>query len=318
VELQVEADPRFQWSALRGGSQNGTQRVGLRIDYPDVTAPDFDGDGRKDLCFNLADTVTCYLQGDRGFAGAKVRRFYFDLLSDDERQDTTLRVDSRLVDLSGDGRPDLLLQKSHWDLSDMQTSLFVFRKLPGGGFGGKPAQTITRKGYFAFHELIDFSGHGAPDLVAPVAALGWSDLARIFLAKSADVDFIRYRNLGGHFDAEPQSLHRLSFPVESHNFAAILGALPLWDVHLRSPRVSGRPERQVAFFPGKEAVDLYALDLRPDGSLDFQPLWKTSIPVGSEVLPTELAGNGLNELVFAYPRDGVHAGTLLFLDSLSN
>jgi hypothetical protein len=311
ARIAADASLRFQGQFIRGDDALRTQRVTVRLEFPDVTAPDFDGDGLADLCMTRSDRFACHLQrAGTGFAGAAaaVTRD-FDLLTDAEAKDSSLRADIRLVDVTGDGRVDALLAKSTWNISTMQTTLYVHPQA-GGRYSDQPAQTINRKGYFGFQEVLDYDGDGRVDLVAPVAALGWSKLARIYFSGSTDIDFVWYRNEGRKFAAEATTLHAMSYPVDLKNANAILGSLPLWGVRFVGGEAAAR--RQVAFFPRKKAVEVYAVGAK--GELSDDPLWQQDAAVGNEVLRTDLDGDGLEEIVFAYPRDPERSKTLLMVD----
>jgi hypothetical protein len=104
----------------------------------------------------------------------------------------------------------------------------------------------------------------------------------------------------------------MSYPVDLKNGTAILGSLPIWGAHLVGGAAAAK--RQVAFFPKKKAVEVYAIDAK--GELGDDPLWQQDAPVGSEVLTTDLDGDGVDELVFAYPRDPDRSRTLLLVEAV--
>lgn len=93
--------------------------------------------------------------------------------------------------------------------------------------------------------------------------------------------------------------------------AAILGALPLWKVRLtgQPPPVGGR---HMLFFPGKAALELRAAS--PTSALS-DPLWSQAVQLGSDTIATDLDGDGLNEIISAYPRDAARSRSLLFVDT---
>ena len=303
VRLPQTANANYNWTstALRGEQLETTQLVSVRLDFPAVTALDFDGDGRIDLCLSRGESLQCYLQGPGGFTESQQKSFFFPVRSDAERQQQSVRTIGQLVELERGALPAYLVSKTEWNVSDMRTAVYIFRQAKAGGFSGKPAQIISRKGYFAYQEYLDLDEAGRKDLVAPVAALGWSDLMSIYLAKAADIDFVRYKNQGGTFATQPDDLHSLSFPVDFKRLTSVLGSLPLWQIRLpnKEADVSGH---DVAFFPAKEAIDLVRLQKR-DGALVGVPLGHIPVTVGSEVIASDLDGNGINEIIFTWPRE---------------
>ncbi len=326
AELAAEANQRLQWPMLRG--PDTVQRVGMSLQFPDVTAPDMNGDGRADLCFNLGPSLACYSQDPaRGFAGAAPRRHAWEVLSDDEEKDRRLlrrgpcgrrsaprrdhaciRVESRLVELNGDGKPDMVLAKTNWNVASMNTELAFYLQKADGSFAPKPSQILQRQGYFAYQDYVDFDGDGRLDLLAPVTPLGWSDLARIYLTKAADLAFVWYRNTGGTFSESAQEIHAMTFPVDFKNMAALLGALPLWNLSFLPPKQPA--ERQMLFLPGRSALEIRGQDAQGKAG---GVLWSASAKVGSDILALDLDQDGRSEVVSGYPRDPQRANVLLYV-----
>lgn len=310
--IDSDAELGFQGTVLRGDELRNTQRLSVRFEFPAVTAPDFNGDGRKDLCFNFEERLVCHLQGDAtGFTKARVIAKQLSILTPEEKLDTSLRVSSRLVDVSGDGRPDLIVSKATWSVSDMGATLKIFVQQGDGSFPKTPTQEISRTGYFSYQEYFDYDGDGFIDLVAPVATLGWSELARIYLSRKADIEFVWYKNNGGRFDTKERFIHSMSFPVEFKNIAAILGSLPLWDVRFTST-APARGRRQVLFFPKKSGVELRVATAM---GLTDKTLWSEGAPLGSDTIAVDLDGDGRHEIVSAYPKDQERSRSLLFIDT---
>lgn len=312
--LDVDAELGFQGQVLRGEDTRGIQRISARFQFPDVSAHDFDGDGLLDLCFSAEEVLTCRLQEPgKGFSGAMAVKHHFEARKPEERQDTSLRITSRLVDMSGDGRPDFVIGKSTWNVSDMKGSLHIYAQGADGSFPKVPTQTMERQGYFAYHEFLDYDGDGLRDVIAPVASLGWTDLARIYLSRSADIEFVWFRNVGGKLETSARTIHSLSFPVEFKNIAAILGSLPIWDVRLKPRSEASAKQRQVLFFPKKAALELRAVTEKGVS----EALWQTPARLGSDTIVVDLDGNGLQEIVSAYPRDQERSSSLLFVETPS-
>ena len=314
TRLPLTANANYNWTstALRGDQLETTQLISVRLDFPAVTALDFDGDGRIDLCLSRGESLQCYLQDSGGFAESRQKTFFFPVRTEAERQQQSVRTIGQLVELERSALPAYIVSKTEWNVSDMRTTVYTFRQAKGGGFVDKPAQIISRKGYFAYQEYLDLDGAGRKDLVAPVAALGWSDLMSIYLAKAADIDFVRYKNQGGTFATQPEELHSLSFPVDFKRLTSVLGSLPLWQIRLphKDTKVSGH---DVAFFPAKEAIDLVRLQKR-DGALVGVSLGHIPVTVGTEVIASDLDGNWVNEIIFSWPREPGQQNKVVMVD----
>ena len=304
-ELKVQGQP------VRGSELRTTQRLTLRLELAEASVIDFDGDGRKDICLAGDDRIACYLQSAvGGFSAGRVRRQAFPVLSADERKDTSLRTNCHLVELSGDGRADLVIRKSHYGLSDMASTIFVYRQRDTGTFPAFPDQTLQRSGFFGFQDWVDLDGDGNVDLLAPVAALGWSELAGIALRKSATIEFVWYRNAGGgRFETEARPLHELSWPVDFKNLGNIVGSLPLWGTHLLTP-----PVQELVFFPGKKRVEVMRLSAA-SGALSLTSLKSFDAEIGSDTLPVDLNGDGVEELVLTDPRNPERARSLVYVEA---
>jgi hypothetical protein len=284
----------------RRSERERVQRMTLRIEFPDVDAVDFDADGRLDLCLVRSRWLACHKQrADGAYASEPDLRYSFDLLTESEELDGSVRVESRLVELTGDGRPDVVVAKADWKISDMGTTLHVFAQQPDGTFAKAPVQSLERDGFFAFHDYFDVDGDGRLDLVAPVAELGWTEIARTYLTRRANIDFVWYRNDGGRFETKARDVHSVSAPIDLKNYSALLGALPLWSAAML-PKKDGGGTRQMIFFPGQTSVEVREV---AQGGAAGSVKWSTEAPVGSETLLVDLDADGTNELVLAYPRD---------------
>jgi hypothetical protein len=306
--LQAPARQSPSGQLLRADDTESMQRVVVRIEFPDVVPTDFNGDGLKDICMNRDLIVRCAMQvKGGGFKDAPIYDTKLDVLSPAEEKDSSLNVSSRLVEFSGDGRVDLVVQKSSFDISSMNTQLQFFVQ-QNGAFANKPSQVLARKGYFAFQEYIDLDGDGLKDLVAPTAALGWTELAGIFFSRSADVEFVWYKNTGGKFAEAAKPLHSLSFPVEFKNVRAITAVLPLWNPRFKPGPAAKDGERRVLFTPGMNELQL--VRFRPD--TEAEVVWQSPAKVGTDMLDVDLDGDGNGELIYASPRDPARAKELRY------
>lgn len=304
-ELKVQGQP------VRGDEARRTQRLALRLELAEARFVDFDGDGKKDICLSGDEDIACYLQKAGGaFDGGTVRRQSLAILTADEKKDTSLKATCHLVELSGDGRADLVVRKSRWGVTDMETTLYIFRQQKDGRFPAKAEQTVHRTGFFNYQEYVDLDGDGRLDLLAPVAALGWSELAGIALSKSATISFVWYRNKGdGLFATEAEPLHELNWPVDFRNFGNILGSLPLWGT-----RLAKGEGREIVFFPGKKAVQVGRLVGGKEG-LTLETVATIPAEIGSDALAVDLNGDGVDELVLTDPRTPARARSLVYLEA---
>jgi hypothetical protein len=315
-DMTTAADLRYQSALLRGDDLEKTQRIVFRLEMSDMHIVDYNNDGLMDLCFTVKDSLKCRLQ-DRsaGFSqqGAKEIQYQAHILTQEEELDTNIRVDSKLVDISGDRKPDLIVNKVNWNLANLGTKISFYKQNTDGTLAKDVSDTIERRGYFSYQEYMDFDGDGLMDIVAPYAGIDWRELAQIYLTRNVDIDFVWYKNLGGRFDEKSQTIHSLSYPVEFKNLPAILGALPQWNVRLRAQGNSSK-SREILVFPKKKAIELRSIvwESAKSGKADTL-LWRLEAPLGSDVLLTDLDKDGVQEVIFAYPRDPQRKNQILFI-----
>lgn len=301
---------KVQGQPVRGEEALYTQRLALRLELAEASLIDYDGDGKKDLCLAGDAEIACYLQRANGNFVSTAQHQTFAVLTPDERKDTSLRTTSHLVELSGDQRADLVIRKSRYGLTDMESTIFVYRQAADGRFPNSPTQTITRPGFFSYQDYVDFDGDGRMDILAPVAALGWSELAGIALSKSATISFVWYRNTGdGRFESEPRALHELSWPVDFKNLGNIIGSLPLWGTHMIKDG-----GREFIFFPGKKQVEV--MRMAKDGqALKLENLKVIDAEAGADALRLDMNGDGIDELLLSDPRAPDRARSLVYVEA---
>ena len=308
THINIHADARYLWPLLRG-SHSPVQRLAVRFEYPDVHAVDFNADSYVDLCLTSSESVRCFFQnGALGFkSNLPLREFTVKALTAAEKKDTSKRIETKLVDVTGDNKPELIVAKSTWNLSDIGVSLFFYHQDTQELFQPKPFQVIERSGYFGFQEYWDYDGDGLVDMTAPVATTSWTDIAAAYLTKKVQLEFILYKNKGGQFQEPPLSLHNLNYPIDFKNWASLLGCLPLWNVKM------GQGGPGVLFFPMAKNIELRTIT--KELGISEKIHWETSVDIGGDVQTLDLDQDQQQELVIAYPRDAKRSAQLLFIDT---
>lgn len=304
----VRAEARYQWPILRGAHAS-VQRVAVRFEYPDVNALDFNGDGFTDLCFSSSESVRCVFQdGFKGFINSiKPLEFYTRALTSEEKKDTSKRVETKLIDINGDHKPELVVAKSTWNISDIGVSLSFFKQDPQELFQRKPFQTIQRSGYFGFQEYWDYDGDGLIDMTAPVATTTWTDIAAAYLTKKVQLEFVLYKNIGGKFDEKPIPLHSMNYPIDFKNWASLLGCLPIWNSNL------GQKEKGVLFFPMAQSIELRTIN--KELGINEKITWETPAEIGGDVQTIDLDQDSKNEIVIGYPKDPHKSNRMIFFNT---
>ena len=316
--MEFHGELRHQSPLIRGEELNRTQRIMFRLDLPDVSTVDISGDGLVDICLTVRDRLRCRIQdSERGLSELAPREVDFDaqLLSEEEHLDTNIRVESKVVDITGDQKPDFIVSKTNWNLAALGTTLSIYPQGVNGGFASQPTTSVTRRGYFSYQEYFDFDGDGLTDIVAPYADIDWTALASVYLTRKVAIDFIWFKNKGGRFDPNPLTIHSITYPVEFKNIPAILGALPLWPNSEGVVSAKSEKLQSIIFFPKKAAIEWRSISQEGrqlTGKADTL-LGRHEAPLGSDSLRLDMDHDGRDELVFGYPRDPMRQNQILFV-----
>lgn len=299
AEIAVRANSRFFWQVVDQDSDDvARQNASISLDFPDNFITDFNGDGRKDMCFAYGESVQCVLQAKNGFKGAQRSRFNFDILTATEKDDSSIRIRNRLLDINGDRLADLVLQKTVWNITSMETTLYIYLNKAVTGFKGVADQTIRRSGYFAYHDFIDLSGDGLPELISPVADMNFADMVRILVSRTVSIDNIVYSNKQGVFSPKATSVFSHIFPVNFRNAASLSSALPVWNV--RIGKTNPKNSINGLFFPDKTKIA--AVEFPKSGIADSHVVWTRDAEIGDAIVVLDLDGDGVDELWTGWPR----------------
>jgi hypothetical protein len=193
---------------------------------PELTAADWDGDGKLDLVA-VADELLQVHGGGRGgvFSPVAIARLLLGNRSADEAERGSAHLQTVVRDLDGDGVADLAVNKITGGLGQMRAETTFHYGRRGGGFG-PPAQRIEREGYAGALAFADLDGDGKPDLVSPHADVGLGEMARVLLSKRMSVGFEARRNLGRGFSKAPDAVRDVDFAVDYSVVADLEGAYP--------------------------------------------------------------------------------------------
>jgi hypothetical protein len=267
--------------------------IRANIEASDLVAADFNGDGFSDLCFTFQDEIQCHFQKKSGFTRDPSLSRSFDLYSIDEERQNNIRIQPRLIDLNGDGKLDVVIQKSNFALSEMRGEVNVFLQETDGTFAAKPAQTLFRDGFFAFHDFVDTNGDGFVDLFSPVSSLGLLTFARIFLARKAEVQFIVHLNSKGKFQKEEIELTSFAIPVDFRGLTSLTAHLPLLETNLLPKGKDGKGAEEITFVRQGKGLDVQYLQ---NGQLSDQE-WHISLPEFEKIQLLDLNSDGRSEAV---------------------
>jgi hypothetical protein len=310
---EVKALGRLRFRSRPDSAPFNLHKLAINLENPGVDVIDMNGDSHLDLCFTIRDRLTCHLQNpSTGFKNATVIDHDFRVLQEDERKQSSLYLNSKILDLNRDNLMDVVVTKTSFSLSDMRGEVRLFYQKKPGRFSAKPDKVIAREGYFGFQEFFDYDLDGDIDLIAPVADVGISDMIRVFFSRTLNLEFVNYENSKTGFGSEPVLLFDLSYPIDFKNISSFTGGLPKWQVKI-SKFFSKEFSRQILLFPNKERIELHGIGGK--GSLSEKPLWQLATDIGEIVELVDLDNDGSDEILMLYPRSKDQSHELVYIVS---
>ena len=194
---------------------------------PELTAADWDGDGKLDLVAVVDELLQVHAGGKGGALWSPVAaaRILLGNRSAAEAERGSAHLATVVRDLDGDGVADLAVNKITGGLGQMRAETGFHYGRRGGGWG-TPQQVIKRDGYAGALAFADLDGDGKPDLVSPHADVGLGTMARVLLSKRMAVGFEARRNLGRGFSPAPEAVRDIDFAVDYSVVADLEGAYP--------------------------------------------------------------------------------------------
>ena len=208
-------------------------RTGLAT--PKFLTLDFNADRRTDLIAVYPDSLCAFFQKDGVFGGPpdQVIDLRFDRIAmgsetlrevstHDDRERTTV---TKVADLDGDGRVDLVAQKfSAKDgifSAETQIQVYYGRKTGGRDFFSRtPDQVLKENGVQITAYVVDLDGDGRMDLIVPTVKLGLTQFIQMLLARTFDVDvYLYFMGKDGRYPASPSYRRSVSVQVDfkGHN-----------------------------------------------------------------------------------------------------
>jgi len=159
----------------------------------------------RDLVLTSREELWFHRSANGGFQ-TKGKRFYFPILTDDERSQDNMSMLTLVDDLDGDGFPEAVLNKYGGSLTAFRSAIHIHAGVDGG-FVKKPGYTHKASGYSAMLRFWDVDGDGKKEMLMPTADIGLVQIARVLLSQKVKVTFKMFRCQGavgaGMYAAEP-------------------------------------------------------------------------------------------------------------------
>lgn len=186
------------------GSDNELRAATLNLMYafPLPVAADQNGDGRAEIAFVERNRVTVF--DTTGSAEAKTlsKTIYpVKILTDEEAASDHFTTRTRLLDLNGDGRADLLaVVFRETGIFHIEGRVLVFICRPDGSFDPEPDQHLqVNNALYNLVHVLDLDGDGTREIIIPSAKLGLWGYLRVLTTRkvSFDLNTVSYRGESG-------------------------------------------------------------------------------------------------------------------------
>ncbi len=172
----------------------------FQFSYPRWSLHDQNGDQRTDLFFFCRESVAVFRARPNGsFAGKPDLYRQFQLLDASERVKRGVLIRAQAGDVNGDGRADLVFNKTVGGITNMRSELRLYLAQAGGSYSRQPDFISRRQGWDSSVQLVDVNGDGRKDLVRPHVDVGLTTLVGMMLAGRLEVNFGIHFSSAGKF-----------------------------------------------------------------------------------------------------------------------
>lgn len=266
--------------------------VSGRLRFPMPVPADQDGDGKPDLVFLGRERLLVVRLAEVSPEGvAAVRGFDLDLLDPKEAEMDPFAVLTRLVDLQGDGRVDLVASVFRDSgMFELEGRLLVFHGRPDGTFPQQPDQVLeVDHGQYPLTLIQDLTGDNLQELVVPSAKVGVLGLIKLLTSRklSFNLDLFEQARDGklGEQRSVRSSLRALI--SDRNDVSAVFFAEVTGDRLL--DLVIGSEPGQMCIHPGEITASGWGFESRPATCLDGDPF--------ARYQHEDLDGDGREELI---------------------
>lgn len=171
---------------------------GFKIDLASILVTDGNLDERQDLYFLWDRKVCCFFQDETGnFSRTPDTRVDFYPLT------TGGFIQSHLIDVNSDRRPDIVVSRTSGGITNTETKVRVYMSSSYGQIEPNFSKEITLSDSHCNLMLDDFNGDNIPDLALPAVELGAMAATKMFLFKKTDLHILIYPFKSGIPSDEP-------------------------------------------------------------------------------------------------------------------
>jgi hypothetical protein len=267
---------------------------GIEIRYRFASPALLDGEGAaRRLVFFRDDEVRVFdpwsARGD-GLVPAE-RRSRVQILDEEEAAAERSTVRTRLADVDGDGRPDLVATVFRDSgLLRFTGRILIFRGRPDGTLPEQADETLeVEDGMYDLARALDLDGDGRREIVVPAVRLGIWGSVRVLTTRRVAFHLETLEpDAGNRYDPRRASRDGFTFKL-SPSFDLPVNSFDDLDGDGRLDFVIGRSEGEVCAFLGKAPDDGHRFQPRPAVCLAVDPFSTFRFP--------DLDGDGRAEVV---------------------
>jgi len=281
----------------------------FQLVLPRFQAIDQDGDGRRDLIFFSREAVAVFrAQKDGGFAADPQMHQRLAVLSREERIRRGVHLRGAAADFDGDGRADLMFNKSSGGIANMRSEVWVHLARDDDGYRAEPDLLIRSTGYGGLARPVDVDGDGRSDLVRPHVEMGIMAMSQVLLTGKIDVTFHVHLAHDGGLRRRPDFSLSSSFAVDFSANQELGGTYPIFG---RDFDGDGRPDVVIGRAGAGSAGKPDRLEIRSGragGGFDDDACWTVDLDATSAVQPWRARPAGPWGLLVAFPAVEQHRG----------
>ena len=271
------ADIRAEVQTVARGS--GDRGISIRHDFPAFKPFDIRQHDHKGMAF-LTDEHAEFAYGPNW---SQHHRFRLPLRLDDRWQS-----DAQLMDINGNGLPDLVISQTRGTVN-MTAQTQIYFAEDQLRYPREPSAVFESQGAFATPLLVDVNGNGRKDVVHLKVPYSIGSFVSYFLRGRLTIQAEVYLCGEDGFDTSPA--YTGSFPVQApEDQRRLVYTLGDFNGNGRKDVAYGVGENELAVYTGGE-----------DEFLSRRPWLSIDVPPYGEAASEDLTGNGHDDIIIYHP-----------------